>query len=77
MLPVPKKGTLRSIFGQEAALKVKGIQGVEITIPLDQEVEPLPEGDRYLGFMFAKGDTPEAVEDALREAQRRLGVLIE
>jgi biotin carboxylase len=77
MLPVPRKGTLRSVFGQEAAMKVEGIQGVEFTIPLDQDVEPLPEGDKYLGFMFAKAGTPEEVEAALREAHRRLGVLIE
>jgi hypothetical protein len=33
---------------------------------------PLPEGDRYLGFLFARGPSPEAVEAALREAHRRL-----
>lgn len=77
MLPVPRKGTLRSVFGQEAAMKVEGIHGVEITVPLDQSVEPLPDGDKYLGFMFAKGETPEEVEAALRQGYRRLGVLIE
>lgn len=77
MLPVPRKGTLRSVFGQEAAMKVEGIHGVEITVPLDQPVEPLPDGDKYLGFMFAKGETPEEVEAALRQGYRRLGVLIE
>jgi hypothetical protein len=30
---------------------------------------PLPEGDAYLGFVFARGETPEAVEAALRQAQ--------
>jgi len=29
---------------------------------------PVPEGNRYLGFIFASGDTPEAVEAALRAA---------
>ena len=32
----------------------------------------LPEGDSYLGFIFARGATPEAVEAALREAHGRL-----
>ena len=34
-------------------------------IPVGQRVVPLPEGDRYLGFIFARGATPGAVEAAL------------
>jgi hypothetical protein len=48
-----------------------------ITIPPGQSVQPLPEGDRYLGFIFARERTPEAAEAALREANGRLGVVIE
>ena len=33
---------------------------------------PFPEGSRYPGFVFARGDDPAAVEQALREAARRL-----
>ncbi len=43
-----------------------------ITVPEGREVVPLPEGDAYLGFLFARGKTPEGVESALREAHRRL-----
>jgi hypothetical protein len=39
-------------------------------------VVPLPEGDRYLGFMFARTDTPAAAEAALRAAHERLEVVI-
>ena len=38
---------------------------------------PVPEGNRYLGFIFAAGDTPEAVEAALRDAHGRLDFTIE
>jgi hypothetical protein len=38
---------------------------------------PLPEGDRYLGFLFARGETSAAVEAALRAAHARLDVRIE
>ena len=38
---------------------------------------PLPEGDRYLGFMFARGATAEEVESALRTAHARLDVAID
>jgi hypothetical protein len=33
---------------------------------------PLPEGSRYLGFVFSRAETPEAAEAALREAHSRL-----
>ena len=36
----------------------------------------MPEGTRYLGFMIARGDTPERVEAALREAHRHLDVVV-
>ncbi|MBX5489886.1 MAG: ATP-grasp domain-containing protein [Chloroflexi bacterium] len=76
MLPIPRAGVLYGVQGEETARRVPGIEGLEITIPLGQPVVPLPEGDRYLGFLFARGDTPEAVEAALREAHARLGFLI-
>jgi len=37
----------------------------------------LPEGDSYLGFIFARGESPDEVEAALREAHRRLRFVIE
>jgi biotin carboxylase len=77
MLPIPTSGTLREVRGVEEARDVPGIAGVEITIAPGRPVEPLPEGDRYLGFMFAKGATPEQVEQALRQAHSRLDVAID
>jgi len=50
--------------------------GLELSIAPGRPVRPLPEADRYLGFMFARGDSPEAVERALREAHARLDVVI-
>ena len=72
MLPIPRAGILRRVSGCEEALAVPLIEGLEITIPLGQPVVPLPEGDRYLGFLFARGKTPAEVEAALREAHSRL-----
>ena len=72
MLPIPRAGTLRAVRGREEAAAVPLIEEVAITIPLGQPVVPLPEGDRYLGFVFARGETPAAVEAALREAHHRL-----
>jgi biotin carboxylase len=72
MIPIPRPGVLGEVRGQEAAEAVPGIEAVAITAHRGQELVPLPEGSRYLGFIFARGDRPEQVEAALREAHRRL-----
>jgi biotin carboxylase len=77
MLPIAEAGILREVRGRAAAEAVPGIDGLRITIPLGEPIVPLPEGDRYLGFMFARGTTPEVVENALREAWARLEVVVE
>jgi biotin carboxylase len=77
MLPIPEAGVLREVGGSEAALEIPGIEGLEITIPLGQKVVPLPEGNRYLGFLFARAATSEQVEAALRVAYARLDVKVE
>ena len=76
MIPVPKAGILGEVGGKTAAHRVDGIVEVNITIPIGGEVVPLPEGARYLGFIFARAETPEAVEAALREAHQRLEFVI-
>jgi len=76
MIPIPKAGILRQVTGQEHAKRVRGIEDIRITIPLGQEVVPLPEGSRYLGFIFARDSTPACVESGLREAHRRLTIVI-
>ncbi len=76
MLPIAAAGRLEAVNGQEAARAVPGIVGLEITIPPGRQVVPLPEGDRYLGFLFARADTPRAVEDALRRAFGCLEVVV-
>ncbi|CAN5815066.1 ATP-grasp domain-containing protein [soil metagenome] len=77
MLPVPKTGTFRGVRGIEDALAIPGVTEVEITIPSGTTVEPLPEGDRYLGFIFATGATPSEVTHTLRAATALLEVEIE
>ncbi len=76
MLPVPRPGVLRAVEGRAEAAAVPGITGLTITIPIGQHVRPLPEGDRYLGFIFAEGDTRRDVGQALAAARARLHVVI-
>ena len=77
MMPIPRAGVLREVTGTEAALRVPGVEGLEISIPVGQAVWPLPEGNRYLGFLFAGGETPEQVEASIRDAHSKLRVTIE
>ena len=76
MIPIPGRGVLDAVRGQEAAAAVPGIEAVTLTAHLGQELVPLPEGSRYLGFIFARAETPERVEAALREAHRRLEFVV-
>jgi biotin carboxylase len=76
MLPVPQRGVLGAVEGRDAALAVPGITGLTITIPIGRHVDPLPDGDRYLGFIFAEGDTPDQAEQALATARDKLRVVI-
>jgi len=72
MIPIPKAGRLRAVHGLAPARELPGIVDLVISIPLGQAVVPLPEGDKYLGFIFAKADDPARVEDALRQAEALL-----
>jgi len=77
MLPIRQAGILREVRGLEAARGVPGVSDVRITIAPGRPVVPLPEGDRYLGFAFARGETPAEVEAALRAADAALDVVLD
>jgi hypothetical protein len=72
MIPIHQAGLLKRVNGCDAAEAVPLVERVEITARTNYSLVPLPEGDSYLGFIFAKGPTPEEVEAALREAHQRL-----
>jgi len=76
MIPIPKSGVFGSIEGIEETRAIPDIAGVDITINVGSEVLAPPEGDRYLGFVFARAETPNAVESALRAAKDTITVLV-
>ncbi|HKA25048.1 MAG TPA: ATP-grasp domain-containing protein [Candidatus Eisenbacteria bacterium] len=77
MMPIRRGGTLRSVTGLDRALRVPGIDDIRMTIPVGQRVIPLPEGARYLGFLFAHGDRPSEVEESLRRAHAQIAIEID
>jgi hypothetical protein len=48
------------------------VEDVTISAHVGETLVPLPEGHHYLGFIFARGADPAAVERALRDAHARL-----
>jgi biotin carboxylase len=72
MIPIPMGGILMGVTGVEEAQAVPHITGVEISAPIGGRIVPLPEGNAYLGFIFAQADEPATAEAALREAHAKL-----
>ncbi len=76
MIPIPRPGVFREARGVAAALEVPRIRGVTMTAHPGQRFATLPEESKYLGFIFARGDTADEVEDALRAAHGRLEIVM-
>ena len=76
MIPVPRAGTLDGVNGVEAAFGVPLVTDVIVTAHSGQELVPLPDDSRYIGFIFARGEAPELVEQAVREANRLIEFVI-
>ena len=72
MIPIKQSGLLRRVEGILAAQKVPCVEKIDIVISEGHELIPLPEGNQYLGFIFAKADTPDEVTRALRKAHEKL-----
>ncbi len=72
MIPIPRGGVYQSVSGLEAAGKVTGIEEVIITAKPGHKLVPLPEGNSYLGFIFAMAESPAEVVTALRAAHALL-----
>lgn len=72
MIPIPKRGIYKGVAGEDAARRVRLVEDVQITAKQDQLLEPLPEGDSYLGFIFARAADAGTVVTALRAAHHEL-----
>ena len=72
MIPIPHDGVLERIAGIEAALYVPKVTDVVMTVPPGTRLRTLPYESRYLGFIFARAETTDEVEAALRTAHTAL-----
>jgi hypothetical protein len=72
MIPIPRAGVYTGVSGVDEARRIDGIEVVVVTAKQGQAMLPLPEGASYLGFIFARAETPERAVRALRDAHARL-----
>ncbi len=72
MIPVPQAGIFQRVEGVKEAGKTPGVEDIIITARPNQKLIPLPGGTSYPGFIFARGASPEFVEQALRNAHQKL-----
>ena len=81
MIPVPASGMFEGVDGESAARAVLGVTDLEITARLHDYIAAWPEGSSYLGFLFARAESPEEVErvlathPAVRAASRAMGAV--
>ncbi|HLJ44927.1 MAG TPA: ATP-grasp domain-containing protein [Bryobacteraceae bacterium] len=66
MIPIPREGVFVGVEG------VPDHPEVIITAKKGQKLVPLPEGNSYLGFIFANGESPGKVEQTLRRTHSLL-----
>jgi biotin carboxylase len=72
MVPIPRSGIYEGVVGVEEASRTPGVEDIVITAKPGQRLVTLPEGSSYLGFIFARGTSPQDVEEALRRAHEKL-----
>lgn len=77
MIPIPRAGVLRRINGVQEIRTLPHITDIRISMESGQVVETLPEASSYLGFIYSTADTPQAAEQALRNAHRALDITID
>ena len=77
MMQAPRAGRFVEMRGVSAAARVPDIDEVIVSARPTQMLTPLPDGFLYLGFIFARANTPHDVERALRSAFDRLEPVFE
>jgi hypothetical protein len=77
MIPIPGAGVLHEVRGVAEARAIPLVEDVQITAHPGERLVPFPEGSRYPGFIYARGEAPAAVEAALRAAHGRLQFVLD
>ncbi|MCK4706897.1 MAG: ATP-grasp domain-containing protein, partial [Gammaproteobacteria bacterium] len=76
MMPIKKGGILRRVEGLSNARSVEHIESVDIIIRQGNELVPLPEGNQYPGYIFARAESQQKVIGALQLAFSKLKIVV-
>jgi len=76
MIPIPGAGILKRVEGLLEAQRVPFVSELSIEVREGYELVPLPEGNSYLGFIFAEAPSVAEAEQALRNAHDCLNIVI-
>ena len=76
MIPIPGAGILKRVEGLLQAQRIPFISELSIEVRDGYELVPLPEGNSYLGFIFAEAPTVTEAEKALRDAHDCLNIVV-
>lgn len=76
MMPIKKGGILRRVEGLSNARNVEYIESVDIIIRQGNELIPLPEGNQYPGYIFARAETQEKIITALQDAFSKIEFVV-
>ncbi|HSJ82504.1 MAG TPA: ATP-grasp domain-containing protein [Acidimicrobiia bacterium] len=76
MIPIPRSGRLVTVEGLDEVRSLAHVSAIDITATPGGLLQPPPEGDRYLGFVFARGGERDEVEAALRRAMEMIEVVV-
>ena len=76
MIPIRDRGILRRVEGLSEATRIEYVENIDIVIRPGNELIPLPEGNQYPGYIFARAESPEKVEAALRLAFEKLNFVV-
>lgn len=77
MVPTNEPGVLSGFEGEDLVRSLPGVTGIDWTITRGDRVVPPPDGDRYVGFVYARAGSPEEVEMTLTKAMHNLQVQLE
>jgi biotin carboxylase len=76
MIPVLQEGEFVEIKGIESARAVIGVEGVERTVHPGDRLIPLPEGNRYVGFVYARAQTSAEATAAVTGALSKMTLVV-
>ena len=76
MMPIRQGGILRRVEGLSEARSIEHVESVDIIIQEGNELTPLPEGNQYPGYIFARAQSQKEVIHALQTSFSKINFVV-